>query len=118
MRWQELPGATAAEGPHLVDLKQVLDRGGEPAPDWREVRARLERKVWRVPAGPGALFVKLQLYRSFRVRFRYAIRPSPVAKEAGKSRRLLAANSPPSSRGVLRRTSAPSARSLIRRPSR
>ena len=92
MRWVSLGEPLPGEAPLLEEVRRAFAEERLPGPAWKEVRSRLERKVWRVPSrgeGP-ALFVKLQLFRSFRVRFRYALRRAPTEKEARKALRILA----------------------------
>jgi len=77
------------EAPLLEEIRRVFREGTVPSPEWQEVRGRLERKVWRVEGGEGALYVKLQLFRSFRVWFRYALRRAPTEKEGRNALRVL-----------------------------
>ncbi len=89
MRWVTLEEADPGEKPLLEEVRRAFEEGPLPGEEWKEVRARLERKVWRVERPGAAVYVKLQLFRSFRVRFRYAFRLSPTAKEARKSLEIL-----------------------------
>ncbi len=81
--------ADPGERPLLEEVRRALEEGPLPGGGWEEVRARLERKVWRVEGEGAAVFVKLQLFRSFRVRFRYAFRLSPTEKEGRKTLEIL-----------------------------
>ncbi len=94
MRWRFLGEAAPGEIPVLEGVRRAFQEGAFPGKNWKEVRSRLERKVWRVEGGGRAVYVKLQLYRSFRVRFRYAFRLSPTEKEGRKTLRLLARGIP------------------------
>jgi len=81
MRWTEFMEPTPAERKRLSGTVEAAERGELPDPGWEEVRIRRERRVWRLPGEP-VLYLKLQLYLSFKVRFRYALRSSPTLTEA------------------------------------
>ena len=90
MRWVSLGETGPAEAEALRGIRRAFEEGPLPGPGWVEVRSRLERRVWRVAGGGNETFyVKLQLFRSFRVRFRYALRPSPTEKEGRKALSIL-----------------------------
>ncbi|HHI79640.1 MAG TPA: hypothetical protein ENK02_06640 [Planctomycetes bacterium] len=79
--------------PKVSQLKAQLLRGAFP-PGAELVSERILRRVLRVETEEGVLYAKQHLFPFLRVRLRYALRPSPSAREAQNLARAAA-------RGVL-----------------
>ena len=66
----------------IREIRDAFDGASVPSSEWTAVRRRLERTVWRIERQGMVLFLKLQTYRAFKVKFRYAFKMSPLSREA------------------------------------